>query len=98
MKRSFALATVLICAGAAALWQSSGASGQTGWTALFDGKSIDNWEKVGDANWRVADGAIVADKATGLSFLVSKDNYTDMEIKAEFWVDADANSGVFLRV
>jgi hypothetical protein len=30
-------------------------------------------------------------------YIVSKDSYTDFEIRAEFWVDEDANSGIFLR-
>ena len=27
--------------------------GGGGWTTLFDGKNLDNWNKVGDANWRI---------------------------------------------
>src|SRR5262245_56510081 len=30
-----------------------------GWTQLFDGKTLDNWNKIGDSNWRVEDGMIV---------------------------------------
>ena len=37
----------------------------------------------------------VADKGNG--FLVSKNTYTDYQIRAEFWVEADANSGIFIR-
>jgi hypothetical protein len=73
------------------------ALGQTdaGWVTLFDGKNLDNWNKIGDANWRLEDGAVVADKGDG--FLVSKTPYTDFQLRAEFWVDADANSGIFIR-
>ena len=30
------------------------------WTSLFDGKTMDGWEKVGkkDSNWEVKDGAL----------------------------------------
>ena len=38
---------------------------------------------------------LVADKGKG--YLVSKSLYSDFQIRAEFWVDDDANSGVFLR-
>ncbi len=38
---------------------------------------------------------MVADKGNG--FLVTKNVYTDYQIRAEFWVDTDANSGIFLR-
>ena len=71
------------------------ASSETGWVSLFDGKDTDSFNKIGDANWRVEDGMIVADKGNG--FLVTKNDYKDYEIKAEFWVDADSNSGVFIR-
>ena len=62
---------------------------------LFDGKSLDHWNKIGDANWRIEDGAVVADKGNG--FLVSKTTYGDFQLRAEFWVDDDANSGIFIR-
>jgi hypothetical protein len=68
--------------------------------ALIKGTAgLDNWNRVGDANWRAAEGAIVADKKEGkaISYLVSKNAYTDFTIYAEFWVSEDANSGIFLR-
>ena len=68
---------------------------EAGWSTLLDGKSLDHWNKIGTANWRIEDGAAVADKDNG--FLVSKDTYGDFELKAEFWVDDDANSGIFIR-
>jgi hypothetical protein len=66
------------------------------WTTLFDGKSLDAFNKVGDANWRIADGAVQADKGMG-GYLVTRQPYGDFEIKAEFWVDEPANSGIFIR-
>ena len=65
------------------------------WITLFDGSSLENWNAIGDANWRLVDGSVQADKGSG--FLVSKESYGDFQIRAEFWVDADANSGVFIR-
>ncbi len=89
-----------IALGAAALLavfaQPLSAAQNAGWITLFDGKTLDNWTKTGDANWRVADGALQADKG-GMSYLVSKESYGDFEVRAEFWVDDDANSGIFLR-
>jgi 3-keto-disaccharide hydrolase len=69
---------------------------QGGWTTLFDGKNIDAFNKVGDANWTIADGVLQADKGMG-GYLVTKQPYTDFEIRAEFWVDTPANSGIFIR-
>ena len=73
--------------------------GQTTWTALVDGASgLENFDRLGDANWRAEDGAIVADKAKVASYLVSKNSYKDFQIKAEFWADHTTNSGIFLRL
>jgi Domain of Unknown Function (DUF1080) len=85
------LATLLL-AGCAHQSQTPPAAG---WTAMFDGKSISGWRSVGDANWRVMDGAIVADQ--GVGFLVSAAPYADFQMRAEFWADADVNSGIFIR-
>jgi hypothetical protein len=69
-----------------------------GWTTLIDGTTgLDNWNRVGDANWRAQDGAIVADKGKG-GFLVSKNSYKDFQIRAEFWADHTTNSGIFIRI
>ena len=72
------------------------AQAQGGWTTLFDGKNVDAFNKVGDANWTIADGVLQADKGMG-GYLVTKQPYTDFEIRAEFWVDTPANSGIFIR-
>jgi len=74
-------------------WTS--AQGDAGWTSLFDGASLDNWNQIGNANWRLADGVVQADQGNG--FLVSKNSYADFQIRSEFWVDSDANSGIFIR-
>lgn len=73
--------------------------GQTKWTSLVDGASgLENFDRLGDANWRAEDGAIVADKAKVASYLVSKNSYKDFQIKAEFWADHTTNSGIFMRL
>jgi hypothetical protein len=65
---------------------------------LIDGaKGLDNWARVGEANWRAEDGAIVADKGKG-GFLVTKRSYKDFQIIAEFWADHTTNSGIFMRI
>ena len=65
------------------------------WVTLFDGTQLDHWHQLGDANWRLEDGVVVADKGSG--FLVSKEAYADFQLRVEFWVDEDANSGIFIR-
>jgi Domain of Unknown Function (DUF1080) len=77
-------------------------SGQrdAGWNTLLDGsnpKTLETWNRVGDANWRVEDGTVVADKGKG-GHLVSKNSYKDFQIRAEFWADHNTNSGIFIRI
>jgi hypothetical protein len=68
-----------------------------GWTTLIDGETgLENWTRVGDANWRAEDGAIVAYRGKG-GFLVSKSSYKDFQLRAEFWADHGTNSGIFVR-
>jgi hypothetical protein len=70
------------------------------WTTLFDSTSnLNGWTLVGDANWRLQEGAIQADllRSKGPSYLVSKQTFTDQEIYAEMWVDTHTNSGIFIR-
>src|SRR6266700_2831647 len=99
MTRWSTLAAGLL-AGAAALQFSSMASGQSdGWVTLLDGTRMGDWTEVGKANWAMKDGALVADKLDGKdpSYLVSKNSYKDFQIRAEFWTDEEANSGIFIR-
>ena len=68
-------------------------------TALFNGTSMDGWDRLGETNWRIEDGAIVADKkaAPAPVYIVSKNSYKDFVLTVEFWSSDDANSGIFVR-
>lgn len=69
----------------------------SGWITLIDGdKGLENWNQIGEANWRAEGGAIAADKGKG-GYLVSKNSYKDFAIYAEFWAATDTNSGIFIR-
>ena len=97
MKRGSVIILGLLLIACTVSWPSHPVSGQAagGWVTLFDGKNLDHWNRIGDANWRLEDGVVVADKGSG--FLVSKEAYTDFQLRVEFWVDEDANSGIFIR-
>ena len=89
--RRFALLALTLGLAACAGWPGSG------WVTLIDGEQgLDNWNRVGDANWRVEAGGISANQGKG-GFLVSKQSYKDFEIYAEFWAASDTNSGIFFR-
>jgi hypothetical protein len=70
---------------------------EEGWRTLLNGSDLSGWNVVGDANWRVEERAARADRSTAASFLVSEDSFADFDLELEFWVDPEANSGVFLR-
>jgi Domain of Unknown Function (DUF1080) len=104
MKRITAIAAGLVITFTAlnasnpALSQSEG-----GWVTLLDNTKMGDWDHVGEANWSYKDGELTADKLTAgtpgkdYAYLVSKESYKDFQIRAEFWTDEEANSGIFLR-
>jgi hypothetical protein len=100
MRRTFlssSLSLLAVSLTAIALNGCSTLGGTSGWTTLVDEKGGQaNFNVLGDANWRMVEGALQADKGAG--FLVSKESYSDFEIRAEFWADENANSGIFIRM
>jgi hypothetical protein len=93
MKRRTVIAMLLTGAVAAGCAGFPG----SGWETLIDGNAgLDNFNRLGDANWRPDDGAIVADKGKG-GFLVTKKSYRDFQIRAEFYAETTTNSGIFMR-
>jgi hypothetical protein len=95
MKRLFGVTIALLLAACSSMpsWVPG-----SGWTTLIDGdKGLENFNRVGDANWRAEGGAIVADKGQG-GHLVTKNSYKDFQIRAEFWAERNTNSGIFMRI
>ena len=99
--RALALTVGFILAAFATIHLTPQASGQSGpgWVTLLDGKTMGDWDQTGQSNWRIEDGAVVADKkATDeAGFLVSKNKYKDFMLHIEFWASDDANSGIYMR-
>ena len=70
----------------------------TDWVTLIDGtEGLDNFNRVGDANWTEEFSSIRATEGNGASWLVTKDSYSDFVIRVEFWASDDSNSGVYMR-
>ena len=92
-KRVAAVALVAALSGCA----TGGREG--GWITLVDGtKGLENFNRVGEANWTATDGAIQATQGgKTAAYLVSKNSYRDFMMRVEFWASDDANSGVFMR-
>jgi hypothetical protein len=66
--------------------------------ALFNGTSLDNWELQHtdrSSGWSVADGAMINEpKANNL---ISRRKFKDFKIVAEYKLEKDSNSGIYLR-
>ncbi len=93
--RYAALVTVAMI-GLSSMAPGSPAAAQAGWTTLFDGTTLKGWNRLGDANWEIVDGAVQATTG-GASFLVTPNAYSDFQLTLEVWASPDANSGVFIR-
>lgn len=73
----------------------------TGWTSIFDGRTLENWDGNPEV-WRVEDGAITAetwpDRRVGTTFIVWRGGEpADFELKLEVKADYDIHGGVFYR-
>jgi|KBSSwiStaDraftv2_1062776.scaffolds.fasta_scaffold144367_2 hypothetical protein len=102
-KSAYSFLAVGLCwaAGLCLCWQAAVGYAQpsqkSGWiTLIANGNGIENFESVGDANWRTEGDAIVADNGSG-GFLVTKQSYKDFLLVAEFWADDNTNSGIYFR-
>lgn len=69
---------------------------EQGWIRLFDGHTMMGWTDAGKANWRVEEGALVADKGEN-GLLCTTVPFQNYELQVEFWAEENTNSGVFLR-
>lgn len=74
---------------------SLAALAQGDWIELFDGRTLEGWERQTQANWRVADGAITVDDGEK-GLLVTTRQWTDYELEISFLAEKGAKSGVFL--
>lgn len=71
------------------------------WVSLFDGKTLDQWQRIGlgKATYEVRDGAIYGQtvEGSGNTFLASAKQYGDFELQFEVKVHDKLNSGVQIR-
>jgi hypothetical protein len=68
-----------------------------GWIQLFDGETLFGWASRGEARWEVREGSLHYISGSGAGYLCTTTEFADFELHAEFWIDDQANSGVFLR-
>src|SRR5689334_2842768 len=80
--------------------QTGAAAPAREWITLFDGRSLDGWlpRDGADVRWRVEDGVLTAGPDSPRGYLVTAREFDNFQLRADFWVNDGANSGVFLRV
>ena len=67
-----------------------------GWKLLFDGATLNNFVPQGKAQWKIVDGALKPEVASG--WLATKDDYANFQLQVDFRTSApNINSGIFLR-
>lgn len=76
-------------------------SDHTGWTALFDGRTLNGWSGNPDV-WRVEDGAITAvstaERRIGSTHIIwTGGEPADFELKLEMKLEGDIHSGIAYR-
>lgn len=81
---------------------TSGQPHKDGFIEIFDGETFEGWD--GDTTvWRVENGIIIGEVTTATqlkanSFLIwTAGQSNDFELKLEFWVSEDGNSGINYR-
>jgi len=69
---------------------------ERGWIQLFDGRTLFGWQAGSAVNWRVEEGAIVADRGE-IGVLYTTTQFSDYVLRLEFAADTDTNSGIFIH-
>lgn len=94
----FALAMacgLAVCGTAAVATAEEGKEDDTGFTSLFDGKSLEGWQGA-TTGYEAKDGVLACKKESGGN-LYTKKEYADFVLRLEFKLEAGANNGIGLR-
>lgn len=78
--------------------QLTGAEKREGWILLFDGASLDGWMNPdGSPSRRPAEDGSINPYKSGGYFLVTKPQWENFILKADFKISKGCNSGIFVR-
>ncbi len=72
------------------------------WTSIFPTTSFDGWTKVGDGIWNVTSDKILTgqrDRRTAKhqAWLYTQKEYREFDLRFEYWLRYNANSGISIR-
>ena len=77
----------------------SGSVAQKGFQPLFNGRDLTGWSGVGGAatNWEVKEGMLSCTGQKGSQWIATKEEYANFDLRLEFNIPKNGNSGVFIR-
>lgn len=70
---------------------------QAGWIQLFDGQTLTGWFANNNVNWHVNDAGEIAASEGEPGLLLTSVPFADYELRCDYHVSKNANSGIFLR-
>jgi len=71
----------------------------SGFTNLFNGKNLSGWQGMGGttSNWEVKEGVLSCTGKSGSQWIATKEEFSDFDLRLEFKIPVNGNSGVFIR-
>ena len=72
---------------------------ERGFTSLFNGKNLDGWQGMGGSttNWAAKGGMLSCTGQKGSQWIATKKEYANFDLRLEFNIPKNGNSGVFIR-
>jgi hypothetical protein len=76
-----------------------GIAAENGFQPLFNGKDLTGWQGMGGptTNWAIKDGMLSCTGKGGSKWIATKEVFGDFELRIEFNIPVNGNSGVFIR-
>jgi len=68
-----------------------------GWIQLFDGQTFAGWTPNNDVDWHITDDGLIEASQGDPGLLLTNVPFADFELRCDYWVAKDGNSGIFLR-
>jgi hypothetical protein len=68
-----------------------------GWIQLFDGQTFAGWTPTNDVDWHITDDGLIEASQGEPGLLLTTVPFADFELRCDYWVAKDGNSGIFLR-
>jgi len=72
---------------------------EKGFVSLFNGKDLSGWQGMEGptTNWEVKDGILSCTGKKGSHWLSTKKEFSNFDLRLEYKIPTDGNSGVFIR-